>query len=492
MERQAPFNTPDLQKLVQEYPRLDDQVVVPCHLDIRENREVNPPMPRLTLDIDEFKENLTVVVMPYAGMAAGDQLILTLEAYPYDGDPFTPKEFRVTLDDEHVGRPVLFKVPRTDFEAPIDLVGCYVGWFVRLVRDDEEIASSLTQNVFIERGAEESHFLRAPHFKDFTQHTLFADEWVDGIELIASDSGDAQPGDSVVVFDGADGVATWARLGPLVPGAPLQVRVPASWLGASAGRRSLRIQYAGANRSFRTHSLLFNVESTRKLEAPQVPDAQEFRLLRMGFEVSVPISDATSGSTVVAHLGTVTGSGAEKVRVSIAKSEVYAVREKYFVFYFSPSQLGVLLGRGGIQAYYSVGVGELVYSDGTPVGFKVPDKEVVKNFPRIQVPAAAGSAGLSLARLNKNNVKVNIGSWPLMAPGQFLLVKADMDGGQHDVVNRLVTEADLENKSIGGTLSYSVVENKKGKVIRFTCEVNFNNGEGSFVKFANVDIVITA
>ncbi|WP_323833986.1 hypothetical protein [Pseudomonas sichuanensis] len=122
----------------------------------------------------------------------------------------------------------------------------------------------------------------------------------------------------------------------------------------------------------------------------------------------------------------------------------------------------------------------------------MPDKEVVKNFPRIQVPAAAGSAGLSLARLNKNNVKVNIGSWPLMAPGQFLLVKADMDGGQHDVVNRLVTEADLENKSIGGTLSYSVVENKKGKVIRFTCEVNFNNGEGSFVRFANVDIVITA
>jgi hypothetical protein len=491
MERLAPFNAPDLQQLVQEYPRLDEQVVVPCYLDIRDNREVSPPRPRLTLDLNEVEENLPVVVMPYAGMAAGDQLILTFEPYPYEGEPFTPKEFSQTIDDENVEKPVLFKVPRSAFEDPIDLVGCYVGLFVRLVRDEVEIESSLTQNVFIERGAEESNFLRAPHFKDVTQHTLFADEWLEGIELIASDSGDAQPGDSVVVFDAEDSVATWARLGPLEPGSPMQLTVPASWLGANTGRRSLRIQYAGANRSFRTYSLLFNVESTRKLEAPKVPDAQEFRLLRLGFEVSVPISDATTNTTIVVHLGAVTDSGEKKVRASFAESTAYTVRENYFVFYFSPNQLGVLLERQGVRAYYSVGVDRLAYSSETPVNFSVSGEDIAKNFPRIQVPAAGGSKGLSLARLDKNNVKVSIGSWPLMAPGQLVLVKADMNGSKYELVNRLVTEADLKNKHIDGYLSYSVVDQQKGKVIRFTCEVNFNNGEGRAFSFTDVDIVVT-
>lgn len=57
-----------------------------------------------------------------------------------------------------MAKPVLFKVPRSNFEQPIDLVGCYVGLFVRLIRDEVEIASSLIQNIFIERGAKESHF----------------------------------------------------------------------------------------------------------------------------------------------------------------------------------------------------------------------------------------------------------------------------------------------------------------------------------------------
>ncbi|MFT0870205.1 hypothetical protein [Pseudomonas sp. CAM1A] len=491
MERLAPFNAPDLQQLVQAHPDLDEQVVVPCYLDIRENREVNPPRPRLTLDINEVGDELSTVLMPYAGMAAGDQLILTLEAYPYDGEPFTPQEFKETIDDEGVEKPVQFAVPRSVFEDPIDLVGCYIGLFVRLVRDEEEVASSLSQTIFIECGAEESHFLRAPYFKGIPQHTLFADEWVDGVELIASDAGDAQPGDSVVVFDADDGVATWARLGASVPGAPLQLTVPASWLGAGTGGRALRIQYAGANRSFRTHALLFIVERTRKLEAPKVSNGTEFRLLRMGYEVSVPISDATSNSPIVVHLGTVTGSGAETVRVSFAASTAYAVRENYFVFYFSPNQLGALLERPDMQAYYSVGVGELVYSDGTQVKFTVSGDDIARNFPRIQVPAAGGSKGLSLARLGGNNVEVNIGSWPLMAPGQLVRVKADINERKYELVNRLVTEADLENKSIGGELSYSVVAQQEGQVIRFTCEVNFNNGEGRFFGLTDVDIVIT-
>lgn len=96
MERLATFNAPDLQQLVQVYPRLDEQVVVPCCLDIRENREVSPPRPRLTLDLNEVEENLPVAVMPYLGMAAGDQLILMLEAYPYEGIRLRRKNLRKT------------------------------------------------------------------------------------------------------------------------------------------------------------------------------------------------------------------------------------------------------------------------------------------------------------------------------------------------------------------------------------------------------------
>ncbi|QXI39901.1 hypothetical protein [Pseudomonas xantholysinigenes] len=491
MERLATFNAPDLQQLVQVYPRLDEQVVVPCCLDIRENREVSPPRPRLTLDLNEVEENLPVAVMPYLGMAAGDQLILMLEAYPYEGDPFTPKEFTENIGGEDVAKPVLFKVPRSNFEQPIDLVGCYVGLFVRLIRDEVEIASSLIQNIFIERGAKESHFLRAPHFKDVTQHTLFADEWVDAVALIASDAGEAKLGDSVVVFDADDGVATWARLGPVPSGAPLQLKVPASWLGANTGRRSLRIQYAGANRSFRTHALLFNVESTRTLEDPIASNVQSFRLLRMGYEVRVPISDATSNTPIVVHLGTVTGSGAETVRTSFAESTAYAVRENYFVFYFSPKQLGVLLERPEVKAYYSVGVGERVYSGETPVTFKVSGDDIANNFPRIQVPAAGGSKGLSLARLDGNNVDVKIGAWPLMAPGQLVWIRAYISDRQYDLVKRPVTEDDLKDESIGGSLSYLAIDQQKGKTIRFTCEVNFDNGEGRYFSFTDVDIVIT-
>lgn len=492
MERLAPFNAPDFQHWVQEYPRLDEQVVVPCYLDIRENREVSPPRPRLTLDLNEVEDELPVVVMPYAGMADGDQLILTLEAYPYNGEPFTPKEFAETIYDKGVGKPVLFKVPCDAFETPIDLVGCYIGLSVRLVRDEEEIDSSLTQDIFIERGAVESHFLRAPYFKDVIQHTLFADEWEKGVELIASDSGEAKPGDSVVVFDAEDGVATWARLGPLVPGTLLQLNVPASWLDARTGNRSLRIQYAGANRSLRTHPFLFTVLSTRTLGAPTVSDAREFRLLRMGFEVSVPISESTSGRPIVVHLGAVTGEEKEIVRQSFAKSTAYAVRGEYFVFYFSPIQLGVLLGREDVHAYYSLGVGKLVYSGASSVTLTASAADVEKNFPRIQVPAAAGSKGLSLARLAENNVMVSVGAWPLMAPGQLVRIRADIDGTKYDVVNRKVTIIDIISNIIDGALSYSVVKDKRGKKIRFTCEVDFNNGEGRPFSFVNVDIDITA
>ncbi|MCH7420937.1 hypothetical protein [Pseudomonas mosselii] len=494
MERLAPFNTPDseLQRFAPKYPPLDEQVVVPCYLDIRENREVNPPKPRLTLDIDEVKGDLAVVVMPYAGMAQDDKLILTLEAFLFEGEPFEPKEWTEIVGKEDVNAPVAFTIPRTVFEQPTRLVGCYIGLFVRLVRGGEEILSSLNQTIFIESGAAESHFLRAPHFKDVTNHTLFTDELPDGIDLVTLEHGDAQAGDAVVVFDRNDGVAAWGALEQAQPGSPLLVRVPASWLEANTGGQAVKVQYAGANRSFRTHSLLFQVEATRKLEAPRVQSERSFRLLRTGYEVSVPISDATSTGTIVVHLGTVKDSGAEKVRTSYAQSEAYVVRDNFFVFYFSPEQLGILLGRENIKAFYSLGVKEPIYSPETESYIKAPDDKELKHFPRLQCPAAAGSAGLSIARLNGNSVEIHVGSWLLIGVDQIVDIKAHIDTAVHPLLNRKITAQDLENKRIDATLNNSVVVAAgPGKKIRFTCEVNFNNGSGESFVLMPIDIDIT-
>lgn len=496
MERLAPFNAPDpdLQRFIQVYPPLDEQVVVPCYLDIRENREVNPPRPRLTLDINEIEESLAVAVVPYAGMAKDDKLILVLEAYPYEGEPFEPREWPKVLGEGDVNKPVVFKIPRNVFEQPIDLVGCYIGLSVRLVRDEDEVLSSLNQTIFIERGAQESHFLRAPNFKDVTSHTLFADELPDGVELMAFEQGDAQTGDSVVVFDGSDGVAAWGVLEQAQPGTPLLLRVPASWFEeAIVGTHSVRVQYAGANRSFRTHSLLFKVATTRDLPDPSVVSNNPFRLLRTGFEVSVLISDATSTGTIVVHLGTVVGTGANAVRTSFAQTKVYVVRENNFVFYFAPQQLGVLLGRENTHAYYSVGVDEPIYSGTSPASFTAPKGDELENFPRLQCPKAAGSAGLSITRLNGNNVEIHIGSWLLMGVGQVVDIQAHIGTAVHPLLRREVTEKDLEDKRIDANLSNSVVVAAgPGKTIRFTCEVNFNNGSGAGFMLMPVDIDITA
>jgi hypothetical protein len=498
MERLAPFNAPDpdLHRFIEVHPPLDEQVVVSCYLDTRKNNDVSPPRSRLTLDINEVKNDLAVVVMPYASMAKDDKLILTFEAFPHDGKPFIPKEWTETVDEEGVNKPVAFNIPRSVFEEPIDLVGCYIGLFVRLVRKEEDILSSLTQNIFVESGAEESHYLRAPHFKDVTNHTLFTDELPNGIDLVALEHGGAGSGDGVVVFDGDDGMAAWGvlELMQAPPGfpRPLLLRVPVSWLDAHAGSQAVKIQYAGANRSFRTHSLSFQVEKTRKLEAPRVPDTREFRLLRTGYEVSVPISDATSTGTIVVHLGTVEGSGEETVRTSYAQTKAYVVRENFFVFYFSPQQLGVLLGRENIQAFYSVGVKEPIYSPGTAASFTAPTEKELNNFPRLQCPAAAGSTGLSIARLDKKNVEIHVGSWLLIGEGQIVEIKAYIDNAVHQLLRREVTQKDLDSKRINASLEYSVVQAAgPGKKIRFTCEVNFNNGSGAAFMLRPIDIDIT-
>lgn len=86
---------------------------------------------------------------------------------------------------------------------------------------------------------------------------------------------------------------------------------------------------------------------------------------------------------------------------------------------------------------------------------------------------------------------VKIGAWPLMAPGQLVWIRAYISDRQYDLVKRPVTEDDLKDESIGGSLSYLAIDQQKGKTIRFTCEVNFDNGEGRYFSFTDVDIVIT-
>lgn len=497
MERLAPHSSTGsiLQRFAQDFPPLDEQVVVAGYLDIRENRDVGLPWPRrLTLDITEIEEDkgsLPVVVMPYAGMAPGDKVVLTLKAFLYEGEPFEPKEWTEILGDvDDVGEPVGFKVPRSVFEQPVDLVGCYVELYASVFRGEDEVSSSLSQNFFIERGAEESHFLRAPNFKDVTGHTLFADELSDGIELQLHEQSEAQAGDSVVVFDGEEGLVTWGTIKQPTPGEPLVVTVPASWLEKQVGARSVKVQYAGANRSYRTHALLFEVARTRALDAPIVSSANTFRALRTGFEASVLISDKVSGGTITMHLGTEETLGKETVRTSFAQTDAYVVREKHFVFYFSPQQLGVLLGRSNVVAYYSVGAADR-YSPPTASSFKPPEAKELRYFPRLQCPDAAGSSGLSKAHVRGRDIPLYLGSWLLMSAGQIIDIKAEVGTSTYPLLRRAVTESDLEKKSIDTVLKASDFEHVLlGQTIRFVCDINFNNGSGASFQLTPIDIVV--
>jgi hypothetical protein len=376
----------------------------------------------LALDPDGLTgPEATFVTVPYQAMSVGDTVKLTLALFFAIDDPHTTLTFTRVVDEVQLGKPLVWKVPKSElqmiFQGFAD-VTCRVDYAVPTTP-----TISATQRFWMI--APVAPLLPAPAIKDFTGGDLDPDAFPEGVTVQIPAYDGLQMGDDLVLYavSGASLIQSWPADVSTVDSGVLEFHLGHEWLASNNGQSlQLIYQYAREKAAGTGSPLTLTLRKPLNLPAPIVEQATSTGE-NQGF---IAVERVIAGVNITIPEAAVIGAQ-DKVQMhwqgygDIGSAVVDPVAGDPRRFQIRPDAVPANIGRR-VDVLYKV-----TPPGGSPTPSSVFDLEVrapTGGWPTLQiVEPPLNAMRLSLSSVTARGVQCLLESWMFMAQGQRIRIR---------------------------------------------------------------------
>lgn len=405
--------------------------------------------------IPEVGTDYTAVIPPYENMRPGDVVVFTWAGYEQNGTSLPPRNFKITLEDKHLGQALEFIITKGWLQF-IRNGRVELSYTVTYANSGRPVTQSPMQILKISAPATDK--LPAIVIPGVSNY-LDPGQYLNGLELSVDNYPAMLAGDSIVVSAiatrfGKNKIITINVDQAMVDRGFFNVFYDYEWLHSNSTvdvNFSYQFSRVGANGS--SVSLKVNINKERKLEDyPNVPEATDegvgsgeisARLAVNGVKVLIPdiVELFASDKTQVrcnqeGQLGYYLGAsdGASQRQLALPMSAVAPNVGKSLALYYQVIVDGVDVPL--VSPAYTLKIGELLPADINPIVCTQPKTSV--NLSKSAVLAAGGA-------------EFTQSKWPYFLQGQLVKVLATANGQTHYLRGTsAVGEAVSESESVGG------------------------------------------
>ncbi|WP_082304587.1 hypothetical protein [Pseudomonas amygdali] len=442
---------------------------------------------------------VSIVTPPYLAMREGDRVTLTLDLYFEDGCSLYPLVESRLLTGNEVGQPLRWSITAGEFlsiENGVALMSYCIEY-----ADSTFITDSVTQSLAIV--APSAALLPPLRIKDFNGGSLDPEAFPDGITLLIDPFG-MQIDDDVVVYVSSGNMLVQtlrADISNLDSGV-LQFSLANAWLCANNGKE-IELVYQYARPGHAASSLPRKVMLSLPLDLPvpviddaQIESAEEWgvkgyiyaSLLQNGVKIRIP-DDAFIGddSTVQMHWEGNTSTGSFIADPSPDDPRLFIIPSTAV-----PANMGKW-----VEVYYKV---VSLSQSGTSPVFKLEVRGLVGVWPVIQImrPRITDTL-LYLDLVPSEGAGLDLASWPYMAPGQRVRIKAiglSQSGSPQAVGLRTgaaepLSEAEYQSRQVSVIIPRDFLESLQRKTLTntVTVEDSFDDG-ATYTQFPSINFIV--
>ncbi|RMT98096.1 hypothetical protein ALP37_04409 [Pseudomonas amygdali pv. sesami] len=442
---------------------------------------------------------VSIVTPPYLAMREGDKVILTLDLYFDDGCPSDPwVESRLLTGDE-VGQPLRWSITTSVF-FPIANGVALMSYRIEYA-DSTLITDSVTQSLAIV--APSAALLPALRIKDFNGGSLDPEAFPGGITLLIDPSG-MQIDDDVVVYVSSGNMLVQtlrADISNLDSGV-LQFSLANAWLCANNGKE-IELVYQYARPGHAASSLPRKVMLSLALDLPvpvidhaEIESSGEWGVkgyinaswLQSGVKIRIP-DNAFIGddSTVQMHWDGNTSTGSFIADPSPDDPRLFIIPSTAV-----PANMGKW-----VDVYYKV---VSLSQSGTSPVFELEVRGLVGVWPVIQImrPRITDTK-LYLDLVPSEGAGLDLASWPYMAPGQRVRIKAiglSQSGSPQALGLRTgaaepLSEAEYQSRQVSVIIPRDFLESLQRNNLTNTVavEVSFDDGT-TYTQFPSINFEV--
>lgn len=440
----------------------------------------------------------TFVTVPYQAMSAGDTVKLTLELFFAVGDPYDTLTLSHLVEQEQVGLPLVWSVPKADLQIIRDGFADVTYTIDYAVPTAPTV--SATQRIWMIDPV--APLLPALTIKDFNGNDLDPDAYPDGITLQIQPYASMQAGDDLVLYavSGTRVVQSWSVDVSTVDSGVLEFHLDHGWLASNNGQSlQLIYQYAREGAAGTGVPLALTLRKPLFLPAPIVEGATadgqnrgfiEARYLLAGVNIAVPDEAAIGASdTIKMHW-----EGYGDIGSDIADPIAGYPRK----FQIKRTAVPANMGRR-VKVFYKVSPpGEAA----TPSAiYDLEVRSTTAGWPALQIekPVLINKQ-LSLATVPAGGVECLLQSWMFMAQGQRLRIRVFglLPDGQEQMLNirpgdqELVTEDEYATGKVWSIIPRPFLAGLRlDETLRIDVETSFDLGD-SYVTFPRLEITLIA
>ncbi|RRV03667.1 hypothetical protein EGJ27_24530 [Pseudomonas sp. v388] len=443
-------------------------------------------------------DGATFVTVPYRAMSAGDKVVLTLERFFEVGVPHDPFILSHVVEEEEVGQPLAWKVPKTELQIIFDGF-TEVRYSIEYAIPTTPTVSAV-QTLWIIEPA--TPLLPALTIEGFAGNDLDPDAFPDGITLQIPLYPGIQVGDDVVFYASSDTrIIKSLRVDTsTVDSGVLEFHLDYPWLSQNNGQRlQLMYQYARAGASGTSIPLAVMLRKPLYLPAPRVEGATadgenrgyiEVRSLIAGVNIFVP-DDAVigAGDKVQMHWQGNGANGSAIVDPSATNPKKFQIKPESV-----PANI-----RRRVDVFYAVtppGEGEV-----TSTIYDLEIKLTGSHWPTLQIEEPdIINQQLSLAKVPAGGAECLLAAWMFMAAGQRVRIRVTgrLPDGSESTLNlregdqEVVTEDELYQGQVWSIIPRGFLESLKiNSPLHVDVRTSFDLGN-SYEVFPRLDLTLIA
>ncbi|MDU9405521.1 hypothetical protein RTH46_23865 [Pseudomonas sp. zfem004] len=468
----------------------------------------------LVIDVDALNPaGVLAVTPPYAAMAVGQRLTLFWRPWDASGSEGSEVKLVHVVSAAEVGQPLLWRLGHGDVYPYMFGIG-YLQYCIEY--DNGTLTYSPEQRFSIVfRDPPAAPLLAAPSIPGLVGDQLDPDDnaYRDGVWLIGENYPELELGDSLLLY--AEGpnleLRTFRADASSVDSGRIAFFLDRAWLQSEVNRgQEVTFSYAFARHGAQRHSQALTVALRRPLHLPlpiirdAKPEAGDElhqgtvypQNLQSGAQVSVPDDAVIDGGTLRVHWE---GHGSTGNMVIGTPDPGYTKR-----FSVPRAAMAANFGRR-LWVYYTVTKPGQAAQASAEFDLRVADYEAA-SYPLVQLDGVVNQR-LSLAQVPAAGCRCRLGSWPFMAPGQYLGMHAEgvprrakrRKGVPHSEKTvrfeirpqgTEVTEDEYYDSEIVGFISKAYLQGLKlNQQFRVSVQASFDDGE-TWRDFRSVDITL--